>query len=79
MLQDFLSLHNVGIKEIDQRAEFLKKLVEYNNIHLDNLNISQVTQRPMITLSEKCNLRGFSSHAPRGVNIHKGQKHKDQM
>jgi hypothetical protein len=79
MLQDFLNFKGVSTTEIKQRAEFLETLVEYHNSYLDNLNINQATQEPLITLSEKCNLCEFSSHTRRGVNIHKGLKHKNQL
>ena len=53
MLQQFLSFKDVSPVKIDQRAHLLEKLVECHNLHLDELNLDQITQEPITTLSEK--------------------------
>ena len=79
MLQVFLDVNGLSPLEIDHRAYLLEKLVECHNLHLDELNLDQITKEPIITLSKKCNLCDFSSHTTRGVNIHKSRKHEYKL
>ena len=59
MLQLFLNLKDLSPVKIDHRADIHEKLVECHNLHLDELNLDQLTKEPITTLSEKCNLCDF--------------------
>ena len=78
ILQEFLDVNGLTPDEVANRADLLEKLAEYHNLHLAELSADQHNKGPLITLSEKCDLCDFSSHTTRGVNIHKGMKHKNQ-
>ena len=76
-LQCFLKCTGVSPEALQGRAEFLKSLLEFHNDKLAKTNIDPKTNKPLITLPEKCPLCEFTAHTTRGVKIHKGRVHKN--
>ena len=79
LLQQFLSCDNSSPSEMEEKAKFLEELLNYHNEMLDKSNQSLNSQEPPIFLGEKCEFCDFSSHTLRGVGVHKGRMHKNQM
>ena len=79
MLQQFLTCSNISPSETQKKAELLEELLNYHNDVLDKSNINPASQDPLMFLSEECDLCNFSSHTTRGVKIHKGKMHKNQL
>ena len=78
-LMQFLTCSNSTPSEIQEKTEFLNELLNYHNEFLETSDLSLTSVNSQTFLSEECDLCNFSSHTERGIKIHKGKMHKNQI
>ena len=75
----FITCSNSTPSEIQGKTEFLNELLNYHNEFLETADLSLTPVNTQIFLSEEIELCNFSSHTERGIKIHKGKMHKNQI